>query len=119
MSKLETILRILLANFIVQVLPLLMIAAAILFVLKARKGGRSSSLKHYLGISLAAIPAGIITYIAAGIVAASVRGDGHFYSVPFGGYTVDNGPIGTSVLLWIAFVFVILAFILRPARKTE
>lgn len=107
-------LRILLANFIVQVLPLLMIAGAILLVLKARKGGPGSSLKHYLGISLAAIPAGIIVYIASGIVAARFRGEGHFYSVPFGGYTVDNGPIGASVALWIALIFAGLALLLRP-----
>ena len=114
MSKFETMLRILLANFIVQVLPLLMIAASILLVLKARKGGPGSSLKHYLGISLAAIPTGIIAYIASGIVAARLRGEGHFYSVPFGGYTVDNGPIGTSAALWIALIFGGLALVLRP-----
>ena len=106
-------LRILLANFIVQVLPILMIAGAILLVLKARKGGPGSSLKHYLGISLAAIPAGIIAYIAAGIAAAVARGEGHFYSVPFGGYTVDDGPIAVSVVLWIALVFAGLAVVLR------
>jgi hypothetical protein len=113
-SKLEIILRALLANFLVQVLPLLMIAAAIILVLKARKGGSRSSLKHYLGISLAALPAGIIAYIIAGIAAAAVRGEGHFYSVPFGGYTIDNGPLVSSVALWIALVFAILAFVLRP-----
>ena len=114
MSKLETMLRIVLANFIVQVLPLLMIAAAILLVLRARKGGPGGWVKHYLGISLAAIPAGIIAYIAAGIVAARVRGGGHFYSVPFGGYTVDNVPIGASVVLWVTFVFAVLALVLHP-----
>ena len=114
MSKLETMLRILLANFIVQVLPLLMIVGAILLVLKARKGGPGSSLKHYLGISLAAFPAGIIAYIASGIVAARLRGEGHFYSVPFGGYSVDNGPIGVSIVLWIALIFAGLAVVLRP-----
>lgn len=114
MSKLETMLRILWANFIVQVLPLLMIAAVIPLVLKARKGGPGSSLKRYLGISLAALPARIIAYIIAGITAASIRAEGHFYSVPFGGYTVDNGPIVISVVLWIAFVFVVLALVLRP-----
>jgi hypothetical protein len=107
-------LRIFLANFIVQVLPLLMIAAAIILVVKARKGGPGSSLKHYFGLSLAALPAGIIAYIVAGIAAAGVRREGHFYSVPFGGYTVDNGPIVFSVVLWMAFVFVVLAFVLRP-----
>jgi hypothetical protein len=112
-SKLEIMLRALLANFLVQVLPLLMIVAAIILVLKARKGGPRSSLKHYLGISLAALPAGIIAYIIAGIAAAAIRGDGHFYSVPFGGYTIDNGPLVTSVALWIALVFAVLAFALR------
>ena len=107
-------LRIFLANFLVQVLPLLMIAAAILLVLKARKSGPRSSLKHYLGISVAALPAGIIAYIIAGIAAARVRSEGHFYSVPFGGYTVENGPIVISVVLWIAFVFAVLALVLRP-----
>ena len=114
MSQLETMLRILLANFIVQVLPLLMIAGAILLVLKARKDGRGSSLKHYLGISLAAVPAGIIAYIGSGILAARLRGEGHFYSVPFGGYSVDNGPIGVSIVLWIALIFAGLAVVLRP-----
>lgn len=114
MSKLETMLRILLANFIVEVLPLLMIAGAILLVRKARKGERGSSWKHYLGISLASFPAGIIAYIASGIVAARLRGEGHFYSVPFGGFSVDNGPIGLSMGLWIALIFAGLAVVLRP-----
>ncbi len=107
-------LRVLLANFIVQILPLLMIAAAIILVLKARKGGPRRSFKHYLGISLAALPAGIIAYIAAGIAAAAIRGEGHFYSVPFGGYTVsDNLSLGASILFWIGLVFAVLAFALR------
>jgi len=113
-SQFETMLRVLIANFIVQVLPLMMIAAAILFVLAARKGGPASSWKHYLGVSLAALPVGIVAYIAAGIAAARIRGEGHFYSVPFGGYTVDNGPLGASVVLWVAVAFVGLAVVVRP-----
>ncbi len=113
MSKLEVMLRALLANFVVQVLPPLMIVAAILLVVKARKGGRGSLLRHYLGIFLAALPAGVIAYIVAGIAAARIRGEGHFYSVPFGGYTVDNGPIGLSVVLWILLIFAALALVLR------
>ena len=108
--------RVLLANFIVQILPLLMIAVAIILVLKAQKGGPGSSFKHYLSISLAALPVGIIVYVFAGIVAARLRGEGHFYSMPFGGYTVDNAPIGISLALWIAFAFAILAFALRPRQ---
>jgi hypothetical protein len=109
--------RILLANFVVQVLPLLMIAAAIVLILKGRAGGPGSNFKRYLGISLAALPAGIITYIFAGILAARLRAEGHFYSVPFGGYTVsNNGAIGLSILMWIALIFAVLAFLLRPRR---
>ena len=108
-------LRIFLANFIVQGQPFLMTAAAIVLVPKARKGAPNSFLKHYLGISLAALPAGIIACIAAGIAAARLRGEGHFYSVPFRGFRVsDNAAIGTSVLLWIGLVFAVLALVLRP-----
>ena len=116
MSKAEDMLRFLLANFIVQILPLLMILAAIFLIIKAQRGGPRSSLKRYIGISLAAIPIGIIAYIAAGIIAAAIRGEGHFYSVPFGGYSIDNAPTGISILLWIALVFAVLAFALRPRK---
>jgi len=106
-------LRVLLANFIVQVLPLLMIVAAVILILKARKGGPGSGFKHYMGLSLAAIPGGIIAYIFSGIVVAAIRKAGHFYSVPFGGYTIDNGPLVVSAVLWIALIFAMLAFLLR------
>ncbi len=110
-------LRIFLANFIVQILPLLMILAAIILIVKAQKGGPRSSLKRYLGMFLASLPAGIIAYIFAGIAAAAIRGEGHFYSVPLGGYTVsDNLSLGASILFWIGLVFAVLAFALR-ARK--
>jgi hypothetical protein len=109
--------RILLANFVVQGLPLLMITAAIVLILKARAGGPGSNFKHYLGLCLGALPAGIIVYIFAGILAARLRAEGHFYSVPFGGYTVsNNAAIGLSILIWIALVFAVLAFLLRPHR---
>lgn len=113
MSQHEITLRVLLANFIVQVLPLLMIVVATILIVKARRGGPGSGLKHYLGISLAAFPAGIIAYIFSGIATAAIRKEGHFYSVPFGGYTTDNGPLVVSAVLWIALLFAVLAFLLR------
>lgn len=113
MSQHEITLRVLLANFIVQVLPLLMIVTGIILILKARKGGPGSGFKRYLGISLVSFPAGIIAYIFSGIAAAAIRKDGHFYSVPFGGFTIDNGPLVVSAVLWIALVFAVLAFLLR------
>jgi hypothetical protein len=110
-------LRIFEANFVVQILPLLMIAAAVILVMKARKGGPGSKLKRYLGISLASLPAGILVYIFAGMEAAAMREDGHFYSIPFGGYSAsDNVAIGASILLWTGLVFAILAFVLRPRK---
>ena len=115
MNKLDVILRILLANFIVEVLPFLLIIAGILFVIKARKAGPGSSTRRYLGISLVSLPLGIIVYIIAGIVAAAMRGDGHFYSVPFGGYSVSNNAADIiSVLIWVGLIFVVLAGVLRP-----
>ena len=115
MNKLGIILRILLANFIVEILPLLLVIAGIVLVINARKAGPGSSIRRYLGISLLSLPLGIIVYIISGIVAAAMRGDGHFYSVPFGGYSVTNNAADlTSVLIWVALIFVVLAGVLRP-----
>src|SRR5260370_30192188 len=117
LSKLEIILRTLLANFIVDVLPLLLILAGILLVIKAQKSGPGSSIRRYLGISLVSLPVGIIAYIIAGIAAARIRGDGHFYGVPFGGYSVSNNTADLiSVLVWVALVFVGLAGALHPRQ---
>jgi hypothetical protein len=117
LSRLEIILRTLLANFIVQVLPVLLILAGIFLVIKARRAGPGSSIRRYLGISLVSLPVGIIVYIIAGIAAAAIRGDGHFYSVPFGGYSVTNNAADlASILIWVALVFVVLAGLLRPRQ---
>jgi uncharacterized membrane protein HdeD (DUF308 family) len=117
LSKLEIILRTLLANFIVQVLPILLIIGGILLVIKARKAGPRSSIRWYLGISLISLPAGIIVYIIAGIAAVTMRGDGHFYGVPFGGYSVSNNAADlASILIWVVLVFVVLAGVLRPRQ---
>jgi ABC-type dipeptide/oligopeptide/nickel transport system permease component len=105
--------RILLANFVVEVLPLLLVVAGIVLIVRRRSGGDYWT--RYFGIGLVSFPAGIVAYIFASIVAARIRGDGHFYSVPFGGYTVSNNiALGSSILIWIALVFVALAAIIRP-----
>ncbi len=107
-------LRILLANFVVQILPFVLIAAGIVLRVKSR---REATWQHYLGIFLVSFPVGIFVYIIAGIAAATIRGDGHFYSVPFGGYSVsDNLAIGVSIVIWMVMVFFILAGLLRPRR---
>ena len=105
--------RILLAKFIVEVLPLLLIICGV--ILLARRPAADAPWKRYLGLTLISVPAGIVLYIVSGIAAAAIRGEGHFYSVPFGGYTVSNNTaLGASILIWIALVFITLAAIIRP-----
>lgn len=114
MSNLEIMLRILLAYFVVLVLPILLILAGIFLVIRARKSGPGFSMRRYLGISLVALSVGVVAYTIAGIAAARIRGDGHFYSVPFGSYSVSSNVADLiSVLIWVALVFVVLAGILR------
>ena len=104
-------LRILLASFITQILPFVLIATGIVLILKSRRG---PTWRRYLGIFLVSFPVGIFVYIIAGIAAAAIRGDGHFYSVPFGGYSVsDNLAIAVSIVIWMALVFFSLAVLLR------
>jgi len=108
-------LRILLAYFVVLVLPILLILAGIFLVIRARKSAHGSSIRHNLGISLISFPLGVLAYVIAGIAAARIRGDGHFYGVPFGGYSVSNNVSDfISILIWVALVFVLLAAMLRP-----
>lgn len=105
-------LRILLANFLVEILPLLVIVVGIILVLRSRRGTPG---KQYVGFALISVPVGICAYIIAGIVAAALRGDGHFYSVPFGGYHIVDGnrTIVASAFTWMVLVFVALAGLWR------
>ena len=101
--------RLLLSNFVVMVLPLLMLVTGVMLVEKAPR-----VIWRRLGLLLVALPSGILAYIIASVAGASLRGDGHFYSVPFGGYDLSNNTaVGASVLLWIGAVFGVLAFVLR------
>jgi len=119
-SHIEVLLRTLLANFIVQILPILLIIVGVVLVVRAQKAGPGSSIRKYMGISLISLPVGIVLYIIAGIAAAAVRGDGHFYSVPFGGYSVSNNATDLlSIMIWVAFVFVVMAGILQSGTFGE
>ena len=101
--------HILLANFVVMALPLLLFVAGVMLVATAPR-----AIWRRLGLLLVALPSGILAYIIASIAGASLRGDGHFYSVPFGGYDLSNNTaVGASVLLWIGAVFGVLDFVLR------
>jgi hypothetical protein len=75
---------------------------------------RSPNARFYTGILLLSLPLGLVAYIGAGMIAAILRGGGHFYSVPFGGYTASNdAALATSAVVWIGVVFICLAVILR------
>ena len=105
--------RVLLANSLVMGLPALLIAGGVLLITRGRTNAHRT-----FGFILMAIPIGIIVYIVAGIAAARMRGEGHFYSVPFGGFTIsDNTAIGFSIVIWIGLVFLALAGLFR--RRTS
>ena len=105
MSNIAIMLRILLEYSVVLVFPILLILAGIFLVIRARKSVHGSSIRRHLGISLISIPLGVLAYVVAGIAAARIRGDGHFYGVPFGGYSVSNNvPDFISILIWVTLV---------------
>ena len=109
--------RILLANFITTGLPLLLIAAGILLVVKSRSARGGANAKFFIGALLLSVPLGLIAYIGSGMIAAALRGEGHFYSVPFGGYTASNdAALASSAVVWIGVVFICLVVILRPRK---
>jgi hypothetical protein len=117
LSNIEIILRILLAYFVVLVLPIVLILAGIFLVIKSRKLSPPSSIRRYLGFALISLPMGVLACTIAGIVVARVRGDGHFYGVPFGGYSVSSDAADLiSVLAWVGLIFVVLAGLLRPRQ---
>ena len=103
-------------NFLVEILPLLLIVVGIVLVVTSR---RDTLGRRHVGFALISVPVGICAYLIAGIVAAAIRGDGHFYSVPFGRYDIvnDNRAIVASAITWIVLVFVALAGLWR--RKAD
>jgi|SRR5215469_16717614 len=111
------IFRTLLANFIVVVLPLLSIAGGVILVLRSRSASGSANVGFYTGILLLSLPLGLVVYLGSGMIAAILRGEGHFYSVPFGGYSASNdAALLISALVWSGLVFICLAAILRPRK---
>ena len=111
------IFRILLANFVVMVLPLLLIAAGIILISRSRNATEGANASFWIGNLLLSLPLGVGVYLVSGIVAAVVRGEGHFYSVPFGGYSASNDTaLLISAAVWTGLVFICLATILRPRK---
>jgi hypothetical protein len=107
--------RTFLATFITMVLPLLLIAAGILLILKSRSARADANARFYTGVFLLSLPLGLIAYLASGMLAAILHGGGHFYCVPFGGYTASNdAALAISAVVWMVVVFICLAVILHP-----
>jgi hypothetical protein len=101
--------RVLFANFLFTILPILLTVSGIFLIAKGRTMAR-----RCVGIFLIALPIGPILYITAGIVQRWIRADKSFYGVPFGGYGLsDNTGVGISLIIWICAVIVVLAGILR------
>ena len=106
-------LRIFLAYLVIPGLPIAMIVAGVILV----SGGRGkSSWRGTTGRFILSIPIGLGVYAFVGIATARVRGEGHFYSVPFGAYRVDDAALVASMVLWIAFVFLGLSALSRLKR---
>ncbi len=49
---------------------------------------------------LGALAAGAVCYFVVGLLVPRITGEGHFFSVPFGGLHVGDNDIVLSVLTW-------------------
>ena len=106
-----------LAKLLLVILLCLIGPAGFILMAKSRIPTRRSAAKHYLGVVLASLAVGIAAYNLTGILVARFRGNGRFYSLPFGGYSMSNGAaIFVSLLIWIALVFVIFVGVFRSPR---
>jgi hypothetical protein len=75
-----------------------------------------------LTAALAALLVGPALYFVTGRELARVKGEGRFYSVPFGGDTVDDAAIVGSAAVWMVGAFVLAWLAVRPrarARRRE
>ncbi|MGH9662566.1 MAG: hypothetical protein ACRD96_28715 [Bryobacteraceae bacterium] len=73
-------------------------------------------MRRVIGSALIAFVLGLVTYFYASMGIARWRGEGRFYSVPFGGYTVRDLPLAASALFWMGLWFLIVYWIVRRLR---
>jgi len=66
---------------------------------------------------LGALVAGPACYFLAGVFVPRFTGEGHFFSVPFGGLAVSDGALVSSLLAWILVCS--LAFYFLTARRRK
>ena len=70
---------------------------------------------RWMVIAFGCIPAALLTYYLLGMGTALAIGEGHFYSVPFGGFSVggSDAALGGSILFWLVVWLGILAICTR------
>ena len=70
---------------------------------------------RWMVILFGSIPAALLTYYTAGIGTALAIGEGHFYSVPFGGFSVGSNDkvLVSSVVFWWLLWIGVLSFATR------
>ncbi|HSA93695.1 MAG TPA: hypothetical protein VLE48_11845 [Terriglobales bacterium] len=92
------------------ILPLIFVVfvgtGAWLLLKSSGRGGAWAALGHVAGALVISLPLGLLTYGVLGIGIARYRREGHFYSVPFGGYAVSDAAFASSLLAWMAPWFV-------------
>ena len=89
------------------------LALGILLVAGTGRHSRWRVARNLAGLILIALPVGGVGYLFSGIWIARVRGVGHFFSVPFGGYAVSDSALLLSLGSWAGFVFVLLRIVFR------
>lgn len=88
-------------------------AVGILLIAITGRNARWRMVRNIAGFFLVAVPGGGLAYLFSGIWIARVRGAGHFFSVPFGGYTVTDSALLSSVICWVGLVFALLVALFR------
>ena len=86
-------------------------AGGILLLAITGRSARWRTARNVAGFFLVAVPVGGLAYLFSGILIAGVRGVGHFFSVPFGGYAVTDNAILASLICWVGLVFALLVVV--------
>ena len=74
------------------------------------------SRKRWMVVAFGSIPGSLLTYYMLGMGIALAIGEGRFYSVPFGGFSVggsDSALFGSIVFWWLAWIAVFLVLTRR------
>ena len=93
------------------------LAAGILLIATTGRKARWRIARNLAGFFLVAAPMGGLAYLFSGIWIARERGVGHFFSVPFGGYTVTDNALMLSLICWVGLVFALLLVVFNRRFK--